>query len=158
MTQWCDWIEISNASLHNMQHCCCQESKVLGKNRLSHKTVTPATGIPNIKGKTVVRPTYFYNGNSYPAGGRLNKKIPSYKYRKFHCGDKTILRPSYLHNEISFTGKTTSLYWIRVLVAWHICIETVFDSQQKAAPIPLRYAVTVRYGEWLMMTWDLATG
>ena len=35
-----------------------------------------------------------------------------YQYRKSHCGDKTILRPSYLHNGISFTGKATSLYWI----------------------------------------------
>ena len=35
-----------------------------------------------------------------------------YQYRKSHCGDKTILRPSYLHNGISYTGKTTSLYWI----------------------------------------------
>ena len=37
----------------------------------------------------------------------------SYQYRKYHCGDKTILRPSYLHNGISYTGKITSLYWIR---------------------------------------------
>ena len=34
------------------------------------------------------------------------------KYRKSHCGDKTILWLSYLHNGISYTGKTTSLYWI----------------------------------------------
>ena len=27
-----------------------------------------------------------------------------------------VLRPSYLHNGISYTGKTTSLYWIRALV------------------------------------------
>ena len=27
-----------------------------------------------------------------------------------------ILRPSYLHNGISYTGKTTSLYWIRALI------------------------------------------
>ena len=26
-----------------------------------------------------------------------------------------ILRPSYLHNGIAYTGKTTSLYWIRAL-------------------------------------------
>ena len=32
-----------------------------------------------------------------------------------HCRDKTILRPSYLHNGISYTGKMTSLYWIRAL-------------------------------------------
>ena len=40
---------------------------------------------------------------------------------KTHCGDKMILRPSYLHNGISYTGKMTSLYWIRALVcvkAW----------------------------------------
>ena len=42
--------------------------------------------------------------------------MTSYQYRKSHCGDKTILRPSYLHNGISYTGKTTSLYWIGVLV------------------------------------------
>ena len=40
--------------------------------------------------------------------GRINKKMSSYQYRKSHCGDKTILRPSYLHNEISYTGKMTS--------------------------------------------------
>ena len=41
----------------------------------------------------------------------------SYKYRKSHCGDNTILRPSYLHNGISYTGKTRSLYWIGALVS-----------------------------------------
>ena len=28
---------------------------------------------------------------------------------KPHCGDKTILRPSYLHNGISYTGKTIKM-------------------------------------------------
>ena len=46
-------------------------------------------------------------------GGWFNIKTTSYQYRKSHCGDKTILRPSYLHNGISYTGKMTSLYWIR---------------------------------------------
>ena len=50
-----------------------------------------------------------------PAGPRFNIKMPSYQYRKSHCGDKTIVRSSYLHNGISYTGKTTSLYWIRAL-------------------------------------------
>ena len=54
--------------------------------------------------------------NSISPGGRFNKKISSYQYRKSHCGDKTILRPSYLHNAISYTGKMTSLYWIRALM------------------------------------------
>ena len=38
-------------------------------------------------------------------GTRFNIKITSYQYSKFHCGDKTILRSSYLHNEIFHTGK-----------------------------------------------------
>ena len=43
-------------------------------------------------------------------------KKTSYQCRKSHCGDKTILRPSHLHNYISYTGKMTSLYWIRALI------------------------------------------
>ena len=49
-------------------------------------------------------------------GPRFNIKMSSYQYRKSHCGDKTILRPSYLHNGISYTGKMTSWYWVRALV------------------------------------------
>ena len=54
---------------------------------------------------------------AYQAGPWFNIKKSSYQYRKSHCGDKTILRPSYLHNGISYTGKTTSLYWISPLVS-----------------------------------------
>ena len=43
--------------------------------------------------------------------------MSSYRHRKSHCGDKTILRPSYHHNGISYTGKITSLYWIRALIS-----------------------------------------
>ena len=63
-------------------------------------------------------------------GGWINIKMSSYQYRKSHCRDKTILRPSYLHNGISYTGKMTSLYWIRALktyliidVHWQINLE-----------------------------------
>ena len=54
-------------------------------------------------------------------GGWINIKMSSYQYRKSHCGDKTILRPSYLHNGISYTGKT-SLYWIGALeeISWEM--------------------------------------
>ena len=48
-------------------------------------------------------------------GGRFNVKMSSYQYKKSQCGDKTILRPSYLHNGICYTGKIISLYWIRAL-------------------------------------------
>ena len=40
-------------------------------------------------------------------------KMSSYRYRKSHSCDKRILRPSYLHHGISYTGKMASLYWIR---------------------------------------------
>ena len=43
--------------------------------------------------------------------------MSSYQYRKSHCGDKTVVRSSYLHNGISYTGKMTSLYWIGALVS-----------------------------------------
>ena len=46
---------------------------------------------------------------------RFNIKMPSYQYRKSHCGDKTVVRSSYLHNGISNTSKMTSLYWISSL-------------------------------------------
>ena len=44
-------------------------------------------------------------------GPWFNIKTPSYQYRKSHCGDKTVVRSSYLHNGVSYTGKMTSLYW-----------------------------------------------
>ena len=48
---------------------------------------------------------------SATAGPWFNIKMTSYQYRKSHCGDKTIVRSSYLHNEISYTDKMSSLYW-----------------------------------------------
>ena len=42
----------------------------------------------------------------------FNMKMSSYQYRKSHCGDKTIFRPSYPHNGILYTGKMASLYCI----------------------------------------------
>ena len=46
-------------------------------------------------------------------GAWFNKNMSSYQYRKSHCGDKTVVRSSYLYNGISYTGKMTSFYWIR---------------------------------------------
>ena len=41
---------------------------------------------------------------------RFNIKMTPNQYRKSHCGDKTIPRPSYFQNGISYTDKMTSLY------------------------------------------------
>ena len=46
------------------------------------------------------------------SGPRFNIKMSSYQYRKSQCGDKTVVRSSYLHNGISYTGKISFLYWI----------------------------------------------
>ena len=50
------------------------------------------------------------------SGPQFNIKIPSYQYRKSHCGDKMILWPSHLHSGTSYTGKATYLYWIRAII------------------------------------------
>ena len=36
-----------------------------------------------------------------------------YQSRKSHYGNETVLQPSYIHNEIFYTGKMTPLFWIR---------------------------------------------
>ena len=48
-------------------------------------------------------------------GPWFNTKMLSYQYRKSHCGNKTVERSSHLHNEISYTGEMSSLYWIGAL-------------------------------------------
>ena len=58
---------------------------------------------------------------------RFNIKMTSYQYRKSHCGAKTIWRPSYLHNGISYTGKMTSLYWIRAQVPVNSSVNVFYD-------------------------------
>ena len=63
------------------------------------------------------------------SGPQFNIKMTSYQCRKSHCGDKTILRPSYLHNGISYTGKMVSLYWIRALV-----LEPDCTGETRSAP------------------------
>ena len=57
-------------------------------------------------------------GTTSSTGPRFNIKMSSYQYRKSHCGDETVIRSSYLHNEIFYTGKISSQYWIRALVIY----------------------------------------
>ena len=45
-------------------------------------------------------------------GPWFNIKMSSYQYRKYHWGDKTVVRSPYLHNGISYTGNMSSLHWI----------------------------------------------
>ena len=65
------------------------------------------------KNMNVIFHTHVCSTSHMCLGPWFNIKMSSYQYRNSHCGDKTILRPSYLHNGISYTGEMTSLYWIR---------------------------------------------
>ena len=56
--------------------------------------------------------TLVHTDTKTESGPWFNIKMPSYQYRKSHCGDKTVVRSSYLHNGISYTGKMASFYWI----------------------------------------------
>ena len=61
------------------------------------------------------------------SGDWFSIKMSSYQYRKSHCGDKTVVRSSYLHNWISYTGKMSSLYWIGAQETWwYWMYETTF--------------------------------
>ena len=55
--------------------------------------------------------------------------MSSYQYRKSHFGDKTILRPSYLYNGISYNGKKTSLYWIGAQLSSYPCQHIEVDAK-----------------------------
>ena len=61
-------------------------------------------------------------------GPPFNIKMSSYQYRKSHCGDKTVVRSSYLHNGISYTGNMISLYWTRALILKTVLgVESILD-------------------------------
>ena len=53
---------------------------------------------------------YYYNHGHW-----FSIKISSYRHRKHHHGDKTVVKSSYLHDGFSYTGKIESLYWISPL-------------------------------------------
>ena len=106
--------------------------------RPSIKTVFPGIGITNIKTRLLWGRLVFVMGIPILAGRHLSIATPSgpwfkikmssYRYRKSHCGDKTVVRSSYLHNGISYTGKMTSFYWSRALVSSLIgnCVSHIF--------------------------------
>ena len=48
---------------------------------------------------------------TYSTGPWFNIKMPSYQCGKFHYGNKTVIRWSYLCNGNSYSGKMTSLFW-----------------------------------------------
>ena len=65
--------------------------------------------------------TCIWDVSSECPGPWFNIKMSSYQYRKSRCGDKTVVRSSYLHNGVSYPGKIASLYWFSPLEV--LCLE-----------------------------------
>ena len=76
--------------------------------RSSHGHLIFIMGIP-IPGKMV----FILIWDPWP---RFNIKMLSYQYRKFHCGDKMVVRSSYLHNGISYVLSffVTPRHWTKL--------------------------------------------
>ena len=87
--------------------CAVHNFKTTGRliNRLLAKTTSWDLGLRWVSDK--------YPILQQSPGPRFNIKMSPSQYRKSHCGDKTVVRSSYFHNGISFTGKITFLFWIR---------------------------------------------
>ena len=66
---------------------------------------------------------------------------------KSDCGDKMIVRLSYLHNGITYTGKTTSLYWIRAQEPDHQQPLSWFIQNIEAAAIDFSWSLQWRHNE-----------
>ena len=84
----------------------------------------------------------------YP-GPQFNIKMSSYRYRKSHCGDKTVVRSSYLYNEISYTGKMTSFYWIRALDIFRSTIESQWGSRKYLGQLDSSGSGTIHFNSEL---------
>ena len=97
-----------------------------------------------------------WNRWCYKAPGPwFNIKMPSYQYRKFHCGDKTVVRSSYLHNGISYTGKVASLYWINAQAIITLsadpdaCVKFIYISSIKLSTTNrLKYFLGKKLPDW----------
>ena len=92
-----------------------------GKTR-RYLNLTPWMLRPIYSGRMLsLMPWRYWRGMFLSPGPWFNIKMSSYQYRKPHCGDKTVVRSSYFQNGISYTGKTTSLYWDGplVLASWN---------------------------------------
>ena len=55
------------------------------------------------------------HGSHLGTKAMVQYKMLPYQFRKSHCGNKTVLRLSHLHNGNSYAGNTASLYWISPL-------------------------------------------
>ena len=93
---------------------------------------------------------------SLGSGPRFNIKMSSYQYRKSHCGDKTVVRSSILHNVISYTGKMSSLQWIRAQMLPSVSQTSVVQLKIHRIIITQRIHMVISiYGKW---EWNIFSG
>ena len=87
--------------------CTCAQSNAFctsTKLRLEILTINVIFGI--VYFRKIISESLRSVSETTPTGPWFNIKMPSYQYRKSHCLDKTVVRSSYLHNGISYSGKT----------------------------------------------------
>ena len=71
-----------------------------------------------------------------------------------HCGDQTLLRPSCLYDGISYTGKTTSLNWIRAQIPLQIASNAENISLSwRSHVVQLVQATVVDVCGWFVSNW-----
>ena len=94
----------SQHSIHNSTHHPSQH----------HYTPYITTHKPLLQQTTTITTNTKYHKSRHHNTQQLSgsRFKMSYQYMKSHCGDKTVVRSSYLHNGVFYTGKTASLYWI----------------------------------------------
>ena len=118
-------------------------------------TYLHATHVTSVTGKQAVR----WRCQSGPRPGpRFNINISSYQYRKSHCGDKTVVRSSYLHNRISYTGKMTSLYWDGPQTFSESSLTARFLGPTWSPPGADRSHVGPMLSPWTLLSGSLQTG
>ena len=103
--------------------CACLHTKIYVC-RVNSIYAGTGVGLPTCY-KPISKHYIFWSLTAWYTGPWFNIKMLSYQYRKSHCGDKTVVRSSYLHNGISYTGKITSLYWIGALAPYLMWIYSV---------------------------------
>ena len=109
----------------------------------SVKSIFPRYGDPHVKDKTAVSLIFnmvipilvrqhFYIETAPDLS--CNTKMTFYQYRKSHCGDKMVVRSSYLHSGIFYSGKLASLHWTIPRSISHLILLLLATNSSTAEP------------------------
>ena len=91
----------------------------------------------------------------------FNIKMPSNQWRKYHCGDKTVLWPSYLHNGISFTSSmvaSPALGKPNILILLYGFITYWQEGRNTSPDHNERDECFMEYSVWPLISIDLSMG